>query len=82
VLNDPAASERKRASQIPYLRREVRVCCRLRCLAAAAAACDAAAATDRCYQQNGRSTALQVEVLLALRGTLNVAHLEADRLLS
>lgn len=24
VLNDPSASERKRASQIPYLRREVR----------------------------------------------------------
>ncbi|PRW33251.1 calcium-dependent kinase 17-like [Chlorella sorokiniana] len=40
VLTDPSASERKRASQIPYLRREV-------------------------------------EVLLALRGTLNVANLEA-----
>ncbi|KAL4423096.1 hypothetical protein ABPG77_004779 [Micractinium sp. CCAP 211/92] len=40
VLNDPTASERKRAEQIPYLRREV-------------------------------------EVLLALRGTLNVANLEA-----
>ena len=39
VLTDPAASERKRADQIPYLRREV-------------------------------------EVLLALRGTLNVANLE------
>ncbi|KAL4458324.1 hypothetical protein ABPG75_013189 [Micractinium tetrahymenae] len=39
VLNDPNASERKRAEQIPYLRREV-------------------------------------EVLLALRGTLNVANLE------
>ena len=39
VLRDPAASERKKASQIPYLKREV-------------------------------------EVLLALRGTLNVANLE------
>ena len=39
VLTDPAASERKRADQIPYLRREV-------------------------------------EVLLALRGTLNIANLE------
>jgi hypothetical protein len=42
VLRDPAASERKRASQIPYLKQEV-------------------------------------EVLLALRGTLNVANLEVGR---
>ncbi len=62
VLNDPAASERKRASQIPYLRREVRSAAACCCLAAAAAAAaataaadaaaaaaDAAAAAARCY---------------------------------
>ncbi len=30
VLNDPTASERKRAEQIPYLRREVEVLLALR----------------------------------------------------
>lgn len=42
VLRDPHASERKKASQIPYLKQEV-------------------------------------EVLLAMRGTLNVANLEVRR---
>lgn len=98
VLDDPQASERKKAEQIPYLRREVRR--PRRRLAAprrpgtaqesrhpatprqslqrreAAAAHLAARKRSQCLSRRRRCRRAQVEVLLALRGTLNVANLE------
>lgn len=116
VLACPAASERKKAEQIPYLKREVGGCCcclratreawglpgsgagapaLLACGAAplcvlvrhprlqveALLALHAAALPCRWLASARRACLLpprpQVEVLLALRGTLNVANLEA-----